>query len=533
MSAAPRGTEGTSSLLRLALRRDRILIPAWTSVLVLMAVASAQAVKGLYPTLASRTEAAAAVNSSAALVAMFGRIYDPTSLGAIAMVKMTAFGGAGVAVIAGMITVRHSRTEEETGRLELLRGTVVGRRSSLTSALMVAMLTSVTIGVVTALGLAASGLPLDGSLAFGATWTGAGLAFAGVGAIAAQLARTARGATGLTVGMIGLAYVLRGIGDTSEQLSWLSWVSPLGWVHSVQAFAGNRWSVLALLVGFAVATSLVANAIASRRDLGAGVLADRPGPARAQGWLGTTIGLAWRLERGSLIAWVVSFAVLGVVVGGVAGDVGSFLNTSGGQDMLRRLGGEKSLVDAYLAAELGLVGVVIAAYGVHAALRLRTEEDAQRAEEVLATGVTRVRWAGSHLLVAVAGTTCLALTIGLSAGVARAVQTGDLADVVDIVAGALVQLPAVWVVVAVVAAGYGIGSRAALVGWVALVAFLTLSEIGALLELPEWVIDLSPFAHVPKLPGSTLTAVPLLILLGISAVLLVAGLAGFRRRDLA
>ena len=288
---------------------------------------------------------------------------------------MTAFGGAGVAMIAGMITVRHSRTEEETGRLELLGGAVVGRRAALSAALGIAAITSVLIGAVTALGLVASGLPASGSLAFGAAWAGAGLAFAGVGAVAAQLARTSRGATGLTVGVLGLAYVMRGIGDTSAQLSWLSWLTPLGWVHSVRAFAGNRWPVLAPLVGFAGVMALVADAIAARRDLGAGVLADRPGPARAQGWLSSTVGLAWRLERGALIAWVIAFAILGLVVGGVAGDVGSFLNTSSGQDVVRRLGGEKSLVDAYLAAELGILGVVIAAYGVHAALRLRTEED--------------------------------------------------------------------------------------------------------------------------------------------------------------
>ena len=124
------------------------------------------------------------------------------------------------------------------------------------------------------------------------------------------------------MGVLGLAYVMRGIGDTSAQLSWLSWLSPLGWVHSVRAFAGNRWPVLALLVGFAGVMALVAYAIAARRDFGAGVLADRPGPARAQGWLGSTVGLAWRLERGALIAWVIAFAILGLVVGGVAGDVG-------------------------------------------------------------------------------------------------------------------------------------------------------------------------------------------------------------------
>jgi ABC-2 type transport system permease protein len=533
MRLAPRGTEGTCSLLRLALRRDRILVPAWTLVLALAAVASAQAVNGLYSTLDSRVEAADAVNASAALVAMFGRIYDPASLGAIAMVKMTAFGGAGVAMIAGMITVRHSRTEEETGRLELLGGAVVGRRAALSAALGIAAITSVLIGAVTALGLVASGLPASGSLAFGAAWAGAGLAFAGVGAVAAQLARTSRGATGLTVGVLGLAYVMRGIGDTSAQLSWLSWLTPLGWVHSVRAFAGNRWPVLAPLVGFAGVMALVADAIAARRDLGAGVLADRPGPARAQGWLSSTVGLAWRLERGALIAWVIAFAILGLVVGGVAGDVGSFLNTSSGQDVLRRLGGEKSLVDAYLAAELGILGVVIAAYGVHAALRLRTEEDSRRAEEVLATGVTRVQWVSSFILVAAAGTVCLALAVGLSSGAARAVQTGQVSDLFDLLAGALVQLPAVWLVIAVVAAAYGIGSRAALIGWGALVAFLLLGEIGPLLELPEWIIELSPFAHVPELPGTTLTVAPLVVLLGLAAALLLAGLAGFRRRDLA
>lgn len=418
------------------------------------------------------------------------------------------------------------------GSARAVSGLYVTPGSRVAAAFAVGAATSVLIGAVTALGLATSGLPVSGSVAFGATWAGAGLAFAGVAAVAAQVARTSRGATGLTVGALGIAYVLRGIGDTSDQLSWLTWVSPLGWVHSVRAFAGNRWPVLALLVGFAAVMVLVASAMAARRDLGSGVLRDRPGPARASGRLGSPVGLAWRLERGALIAWVIAFAILGLVVGGVAGDIGSFLNTSSGREMLRRLGGEKGLVDAYLAAELGMVGVVIAAYGVHAALRLRTEEDSRRAEEVLATGVTRVRWVGSFLLVAVVGTVCLALTVGLSAGAARAVQTGHLSDVFEIVAGALVQLPAVWLLTAVVAAAYGIGARFALIGWFALVALMLLSEIGALLDLPGWIIDLSPFAHVPKLPGTTLSVVPLLVLSAIAAVLVVAGVTGFRRRDL-
>lgn len=527
-----RDLEGTGPLIGLGLRRDRVLIPAWTATLGLVVVASAGAVTGVYPTVESRVAAAEAVNSSAALVAMFGRIDDPTSLGAIAMVKMTAFGAAAVAIVAAVITVRHSRAEEEAGRLELLRATAVATRAPLAASVTIATTATLLIGAVAALGLIAAGLPTDGSLAFGASWAGTGLAFTGIAALAAQLSRTARGATAISVGTLGLAYILRAIGDTSDRLSWLTWASPLGWAHSVRAFAGNRWAVLLLPVGLAIVTTAAAFVLATRRDLGAGLIADRPGPAHASRWLRGPIGLAWRLERGTLLVWTVAFAIVGVVVGGVAGDVGSFLNTPTGQDVIRRLGGEKGIVDAYLTAELGVVGLVIAAYGVHAALRLRTEEVAQRSEQLLATGVTRTRWVLSHVLVAIAGTTVLAATVGLSAGAARALQSGQVADLVDILIGALVQLPAVWVVVAIVAAAYGIGPRVTIVGWVALVGFLLLSEIGALLQLPERVIELSPFAHTPKLPGTTIDPTALVVLVAVAVALTVAGLVGFRRRDL-
>lgn len=153
------------------------------------------------------------------------------------------------------------------------------------------------------------------------------------------------------------------------------------------------------------------------------------------------------------------FVLLGLLVGGAAENVGSFLDTPTGRKMITRLGGEKGLIDVYLAAELGVIGVITAAYGVHAALRLRTEESAHRADEMLAAGIGRIRWAFSHLLVAVVGTTVLAVGAGGVAGGVRAVQTGYLADLFSLLVGALVQLPAVWVVVGISVAAYGVGSR--------------------------------------------------------------------------
>ena len=128
---------GTGTLFRLALRRDRWLLPGWALGFAAMAWFSATATANLYPAESGRVEAANAVNATPALVALYGRIYDPASLGALALFKMTAFGAALVGVLMVVVTVRHTRAEEESNRLELLGAGVVGRDAPLAAALMV------------------------------------------------------------------------------------------------------------------------------------------------------------------------------------------------------------------------------------------------------------------------------------------------------------------------------------------------------------------------------------------------------------
>jgi ABC-2 type transport system permease protein len=528
------GFVGTGVLLRLAIRRDRIFASVWVLLFVAMAAGSASASAGLFTTMESRLRAAAAVNDTPATLALYGRVFDPTSLGAVSMFKLSALGAALVALVAIFMVVRHTRAEEEAGRLELVGATVVGRYAALTAALLMSVGTTLVLALLTALSLIGAGLPAAGALAFGLSWAGAGIAFAAVAAVAAQVTQNARTANGLGAAVLAAAYLLRAAGDASgvDTSSWLSWLSPIGWAQQVRAFAGDRWWVLAYLVAFAVLVSAAAYALIARRDHGAGLLAQRPGRAVASTSLASPLALAVRLQRGGLLGWLVGIALGGLMMGSIASQVGEFVDTPQARDMVLKLGGAQGLVDAFLSAEMGLLAFIVSGYGISAALRLRSEETAGRVEPILATKVSRLRWASSHVTVALAGTTLLMLTVGLCAGFAHGAAAGDLSQLGRVLVAALAQLPAVWVLTGIAVAAFGFAPGQVMLGWGALVLFLVLGQLGSLLGLPEWMMDLSPFTHSPKLPGGDLTATPLIALTAIAAVLLAVGLSTFRRRDI-
>ncbi|GAA4039147.1 ABC transporter permease [Nonomuraea soli] len=517
----------TLQLVRLALRRDRLLLPAWILTFVVMAAGSAAATVPLFPTESSRILAANGMNAMPSLVALYGKIYDPTSVGALAIIKMGGLGAALVAVFAIVVMVRHTRADEQAGRLELVGATPVGRHAPLAAAVLVALGANVVLAVLTASGLIAAGLPVEGSIVFGLAWASVGLAFSGIAAVVSQLTRSARAAVGLSSMVLGVVYVLRAIADAAQP-EWLTWLSPIGWGQQFRPYAGNRWWVLLITVGFAAAAAALAHALAVRRDLGAGLLADREGPATAAPSLRSPLALAWRLQRGPLLAWAASFLLLGLVFGNISSTVGEFFDAQGARELITALGGTSRLTDAFLSFELSMTGVIASVYGVQAAMRLRGEEN----ELLLAAPVGRARYALSHLTIAVLGCALLMALMGLGAGIAHGAQIGDPGQTWRLLGAALVQLPAAWVLVGITTVVFGAAPRVLAGVWAVLLAFVLLGELGPLLKLDPWVMDLSPFAHTPKLPGAAMEVAPPVVLTGIALMAVLAGVTAFRRRDL-
>ncbi|MEV6281353.1 ABC transporter permease [Kribbella sp. NPDC051770] len=524
---------GTSTLVRLALRRDRVLIPLWVVVFAVTAAGSAAASIEVFPDVQSRVDAANTTNSSPALLSLYGRIFDPTSLGEVSLFKLINFGALLVGLLAAIIVNRHTRGEEENGRLELLSAGVLGRYAALAAALIVASGTVIALGLVSALGLIGAGLPAVGSFAFGLTWIAAGLAFAGVSALVVQLTENARTASGLTAVVLGIAYVLRAIGDSSAGAEWVSWLSPIGWTQQIRPFAGDRFVVALLPIALTVVLVAAAIALLRRRDIGAGLVRPRPGPPVAARSLRSPLALAWRLQRGALYGWSAAFLLLGLIVGNIASNVDGFVTSESAKDLVQKLGGVNGITDAFLATETGLLGLLASAFGIQAALRLRSEETSLRAEPLLATGVTRTRWLSSHVLIALAGTTALAVLGGLGTGISSGAELGNMGNQVPrLLAASLVQLPATWLVTAIVILLFGALPRLVTAAWFLYGAFLLVGQFGSVFNLPDSVQKLSPYAHTPRLPGGDFTATPVIWLLAITAALTLAGYATFRRRDI-
>ncbi|GAA5195907.1 exporter of polyketide antibiotics [Rugosimonospora acidiphila] len=527
---------GTGTLTRLALRRDRLMIPAWVAVLAVVMVGSASSAVSLYPDAESLRKLAAGLAGDSSVLAIYGPATALDTIGGITMWKPGGLVFVLVGLMSLLIVVRHSRAEEESGRLELVGAGAVGRYAPLTAALLTALVADLVLGALIALGMIAIGTPATGSISAGLCFSACGLVFAGIAALTAQLSEGARAANGLAGAALGASYLLRAAGDSAgaNGPSWLSWLSPIGWCQQVRSYADERWWVLALPVAFALLVLGVGYALAARRNLGAGMFAAGTGPATASARLRTPIALAWRLQRGALLAWTVVFAVVGVVVGSIANGINGLLSDNADiTDVLSRLGGKGDAINAYLSVVLGVLGLVAAVYAVQATLRLRAEETGLRAEPLLATRVSRIAWATSHATFAVVGSAFLLAVAGLLAGLTYGAEVGDVGGQLPRLLGAtLVQVPAVWVLAGISLAMFGLVPRLAAGAWAAFGLCVLLGEFGPLLRLSHWAVDVSPFTHLPRSLGVAPAAGPLIWLLVIAALPGVDGLAGLRRRDI-
>lgn len=520
---------GVGPLVRFLLRRDRVYLPVWVLALVGLTWASAAAVRRTYDTPAEILAYATNIGGSPASVAMAGPPIALEEIGGILIYETSLSALLGVGLMALFTVVRHTRREEDAGRVELLGSTVVSPHAVITAAFLVAAGASLLVGLGVTASFVAEQQPTPESVLYGASVAVFGLVFAGVAACASQVMSHARSAVGVSLAFLGVAFGIRAVGDVAE--NGLSWLSPMAWSQQVSIYDENRWWPLALSLGLTAVLLLATVVFESRRDLGSGVVPARPGPAEAGALLSSVVGMSWRLQRGTVIGWTVGMFTMGLMFGSFSEEIENMVAENPTLAQYFEQAGT-SIVDSFFATTMLLMAIVASGFAVSSALRTRHEETADRLESVLATAVSRRRWLAGSLLVTLVGSVVVVAAGGVGVGLTYAALRGSGSDIWRMTGYSLAYLPPVLLLAAVAVLLVGWAPRASGAAWALVAISFVIGYLGNLLELPDWVLDLSPFTHVASVPAESMTTTPVVVLLGLTAVVLAAGWLGFSRRDI-
>jgi len=515
---------GVGSLLRLALRRDRVRLSVWIAVLTLMMIYAPNAIKLAYPEEAQRQARVDLLKTPAGMILggpMFGG--NETDLGAMMANELMLTVIVAASILAILTVIRHTRAQEESGAAELVQSSVVGRYARTYAALILIGGVNAVLAVTMTAAMSATGFAIVDTAAMCLGITGVAVVFGAVAAVTAQLWRQARTATGAAMAALALAALVRGIGDVIDNSgSALSWFSPIAWAQQMRAFVDVRWWPFAMLVALAIALMVLAAWLESRRQYDDGNIpssGERPN-ARL---ITDVFSLHLTLQRGQTIGWTVGLFLGGLAFGSMTK---SLLDAAKNNPLLARVLAAQGNDGVYTTMTQFLAAAATA-YVVGAVLRVYSDEESGLGEAVLAGAVSRWRWLLTAVASALVGSTVLMFFAGLGNGLGAGITLGDPQIIARLTLAGLAYVPAMAVVAGV--AALAVALRRSWIGWLA-VTFVVISlYLGALLRLPRWLIDLSPVGRTTGPANYSVIALTVMAVIA-AALTLVAGWI-YRSRD--
>ena len=521
------------ALSRRALRDARTRTLCFASLFALYAYIQPVGYRHTYPTPADRLAFAESFAGNKGLRLFYGEPHDLLTVGGYSAWRVGGTLAILAAVFGLLAAVRALRTEEDTGRMELVLARAVGRRTAFGAAMAAVAAGVAALWIGELAGFVVGGLPVGGSAFLALATASVVPVFVGVGAVASQLAPTRRIALELGGAVMGVCFALRVVADTSDGAGWLRWATPLGWAEELRPFTGARPIVLLLPLVATVLLITAAGRIAAARDIGTGVLPARDSADPRFGLLASPTAQALRGERASLAVWTGGVALFAFILGVVSKSVSSADIPAGAQREIAKLGsGSIATPTGYLAFVFIFFVLAVSLFACAQVAAARREEAEQQLETLLALPVGRRGWLGGRLLLAA----CAAVAVSLAAGLftwAGAAASGVSVSFPRMLEAGANCLPVALLFLGMAALAYAVAprARAGIAYGLVTIAFLW-QLVGSLLGAPGWLADLTPFAHVGLVPTQPFRAGAAAVMLAIGAAAALAALAVFRRRDL-
>lgn len=524
----------TEILSRAMLRRDRIRIPVWIFSLVFFTVIIAAVLPDLYTTSMER-EIMAETMKNPAITVMLGPGYglDNYTDGAMMAHFMLVFTALAVGIMGILLTIRHTREDEEEGRIEMIRSLPVGSLSTLTATMLILTLTNIIMSLLIGVGLYSLGfesMDLSGSLLYGASLGAIGIFFAALTGLFAQLTSNTRSAIGYSFSFLIISYMVRGIGDVGNEI--LSLISPLGLILRIEVFVNNYWWPVYVTLAISLIIFAISLYLNSIRDLDAGFIHARKGKRNASRLLSSPLGLALRLQRTSIISWAIGMFVLGMSYGSILGDLEGFIDSSGIlQQMLPESSGY-SMTERFITMLMTIMSILGVIPVLMYVLKLRSEEKRKRTEHLIARAVSRNNIMGSYTLISIVSAPIIQLMSVFGLWSAAIFVMDDLVSLNILLKAGLVHLPAIWIMIGLAVFLIGFVPRLTGLTWAYLGYSFFVVFLGGMLQIPDWMMKLSAFAHIPQIPIEEVNIVKMLVLTSIAVILIVAGFIGYNMRDI-
>lgn len=526
--------KGASRITKLLLQQNGFKIGLWLIGLIGVTMATVTAYTTIY-TGQNEIVNFGLTMQNPAMIAMLGKAYavESFNLGTVFASEMLLFSAIAVSVMNILIVTSSTRMDEEEGRLEMIRALPVGRLSYLSATTILMIIVNSLLFILLSIGLGAfehEVFSIESSLLYAAILTSTGLFFAGVAAVAAQLAATTRGAIGISFAFMILAYILRAVGDVGSDR--VSLFSPLGWTVRTRVFVDNEWwPVIALACG---ATVLLVSAfyLNQKRDINAGLLPDREGKVHASTSLKSWLGLPWRLEKGTIMSWAIGIFLMSAAFGSILGDLEAYFSDFELVQGILPSSSTVSMTEQFITLLVGIMSVFSAIPTVSILLKLKKEEKLGRTDNFYSRSVSRNKVMGSYYLLAFLTGVLMQLLIGLGLYALASQVIEQSIGLGTILTATLCYIPAIWVVLGLTTLLVGIFPKVTGLIWIYVTFAILVIYLGNLLEFPEWVNRLSAFHHVPQLPNEEIIWLPLGILSIVGIVLSGVGFIGYNKRDI-
>jgi ABC-2 type transport system permease protein len=525
---------GASAIARRAFADSRLRTISFALLFFVGTVTQATAYREGYPTLADRLAFARSVGENDAARLLYGAPRDLLSVSGY--VSWRAGGSLVIfAAIWGLLgAVRAMRAEEDAGRAELVLTGVISRRRVFAGQLAAIGAGAAVLWLALFLALLAGKLPAGGSAYLALAIVSVVPVFAGVGAVTSQLAPTKRLATMLATGVLVIAFTLRTVAAISSAgLEWMRWTTPLGWADELRPFADPQ--PLVLLLPLAAGAFLLAGAatLVVGRDVGSGLLPARDSSPPRLRLLRSPVTQALRAERVALAAWLLGVGAFGLLMGILSDAATPDVISENVQRQLEKLGAESVVTPAgWLGFTFIFFVLAVSLFCCMQIASIRGEESEQRLETLLALPIGRRGWLAGRLLLAAAGAAAVALAAGLFAWAGAAIQ-GAGVSLSSMVGGGANCLPAALLFLALGALAFALAPRASTgIAYGIVGAAFVWELFGALLEVPGWLLALSPFHDIGLVPGEPFEGAGAAVMLGLAGVAALAALAVFGRRDL-